>query len=309
MAYSPIPVQALVPGYPGNGAYLAALLQNADEAYATYGPAIINQCTKWSTTLAVQTLAGEWIIPQNEDNVRVGVDIYWRGTTGFTATASFEITDGVDGDNDTETNTDSAYSHSTITVTPSSSTGHPRFGRLYLDTSSAGQTVAVAALNCYYYPSTFPTGVQASGAAQVADWAASGRAIPREVMERAANNIRAVARSRAACLAGGMTSFGTWPAGPTYDVTGTTWGLVERFIVPGNDPGRRKYRLAVKGAGTDPEWRFVVGSRVWEDSGTWWSYDTPELALPEGTPGALYLRSTSGGTATISTWQLLREAA
>lgn len=310
MAYSPIPVQALVPGYPGNGVYWGALLSNVDDAYTAFGPQIIGGCVKWAMDSTTQALMGEWLIPRDADNARLAVDLWWRGTTGHTATATFEVSDGFDSDYDAITNTSSSWSHATITVTPVSTSGHPRWGRVYLESSSAGQVAAIAAMACYYSPASYPDGLLASGAAKVAAWSTADRAVPSRVVARAANNIRAIARDRSCGIAGGMHRTGTVtpaPAGPDYEVTGSAWQLVERFVTPYHDPGRRLYRLGVKAAGTAPEWRFVVGGHLWEGSGTGWSYDQPELALPEGATGSLYLRSTSGGICHIDTWQLLRE--
>ncbi len=54
----------------------------------------------------------------------------------------------------------------------------------------------------------------------------------------------------------------------------------------------------------------MVGPYNYECSAAGWQHDTPSgLYLPQGSPGFVYCRSTSGGTAQLQTYQMLREAA
>lgn len=313
MAFNPIPIPALVPGLAGNSARFGQALDNADAAYTEYGPSLINCATKWNTDADTDVLMGEWIVPKNEDNIRVAVDIWWRGASGHTATATLSVGDGVGADTDTATRTSSSFAHSTLDVLPNASSGHPRFASLFLRTSTAGQRAEIASMCSYFLPSGYATGVNPSGAAKLGAWDVADRAVPSEVIGRLQNNIISVAKDRPCGLAGGMhanfsSSLIGAPAGPDYSVTGAIWQTVDRFIVPPHDSGaRRRYRLAVKATGDDPEWRINIGGYVWQGTGTGWSFDLPKLVLPEGTFGSVSLRSATNGDCHINTWQLLRE--
>lgn len=311
MTYLPVTPGSLVAELLGSSTRWGRVLDNADAAYIDYDPPIFGPVTcSLEVTAAVDTLIGEVYLPANQDATPVACLIRWRGKAGYTATATWTVTDGVGSDSTTATTTASTYGTSQLVVTPTSSSG-PRKGRLYLRQSTAGQLAQVVQALVKYKPAaTFPAGLKASGAARFdGAWPVAGYPIPREVVQRAHNNIAATARSRPAGLAGGwnrVTSGGTPASGPIYSVTGTTWTLVERWLQPRSDDARRPYLLAVKLGGTNPEARMVVGPYVLAATGTGWTVAEAELTLAEALRCAIYLRSSSGGTATLETWQIMR---
>lgn len=311
MVYTPAPPATFIPGYSGAGAYWPILLIGVDDAYTDFGPPHICSVIDAQVDVVTDVLVAEWIIPGNADNVDVTCYIRWRGTTGYTATATFVVTDGVGSDSATATRTTTTYGTSAITVTPTSSSGHPRYGQLWLRISTAGQLAQVNHVLSRFTPTIMAAGPLASGAAKVASWGFSDGAYPSEVVARAANNLRAIARDRPACLAGGLgaaDAVGPFPpAGPSYGVTSSTFEIVDRWIQPFSEVARRPYRLALKLGGTDPEAKLTIGGWSFTATGTGWHFDLPTLALAEGMYGSLYLRSTSGGTCQVNTWQLLRE--
>lgn len=311
MAYTPLVPDVLRPGLPGNS-QIGALLNNIDGAYLDYGPPIFGPvaCSLESQS-DTDVLVAEIDLPDNEDNVLVYCRIRWRGTTGYTATVTFEIDDGGTIDTDTDTNAATAYSATTLTITPTS-TNTPRVARLYLRTSTAGQVAHIAGVLIGYAPASFPTGILESGAG-IFDgaWNYANAPIPSEVIERAHNNLRAIARSRPAGLAGGLTRVdagGVPSSGPVYEVTGTTWTLVDRWLQPGSDEGRRWYRLCMllSSTGGGPEARMSIGPYVWAVSGDGWHETVVQLSLNEAMRCAIYLRESTGGDAVLNTWQVQR---
>lgn len=308
MSYTPIVPATLVPGISGADDAWGALIANLDDAYLAYQPQQLCCATSLEVSSVTQTQVAEFLLPGNLDNCRVTLLAWWRGTTGYTATLTFDITDGIDSDQASTTSVSSSYAHSTVQVTPSSSTGPLRWGRVYLNSDSV-QLARIEHLTVFIEPASYPTGLGADGAAKLSGWdldSTSG-AVPSEVVQRMARNVRALARARRKCLVSGLHRYGSGV--PNYEVTGSSFQLVERFVWPGGDPARRTYRTALKLAGTDPEAKLVVGPYVYTPSASGWSYDTPELHLPAGLPGYLYARSTSGGTARVDTFQMFREPA
>lgn len=310
MAYTPLVPDVLRPGLPGDS-QLGTLLDNVDGAFVDYGPPIFGPCAcSLESQSVTDVLVAEIDLPDNEDNVLVYCRIRWRGTTGYTATVTFEIDDGGTVDTDTDTSTTSSWAGITLAITPTS-TNTPRVARLYLRTSTAGQVAQIASVLIGYAPASTPTGILESGFGHFDGTWVGDFPIPSEVIERAHNNLRAIARSRPAGLAGGITRVdagGTPASGPVYEVTGTTWTLVERWLQPGSDEGRRWYRLCMllSGSGSNPEARMSIGPYVWAVAGDGWHEQVVQLSLNEAMRCAIYLRNSGGGDAVLHTWQVQR---
>lgn len=314
MSYQPQIPGALAADLEATDDRLRQTMDNVDEVIYRWGPPIFGPAMcSLAVTSDTYTLVAEIQLLADDDNVPIACRIQWRGTTGHTATCQLEVSDeGETSDVATATNTSSSYSFSTITVTPTSS-DTPRVARLWLKTSTAGQIAQITEVLFVYMPSGLPTGVQPSGACKIDGAFCTGdyldHTVPREVVERAHNTIRGVARSRLAGLAGGLTQVdqgGTPAAGPDYTITGTAWKTCERWLQPGSDEGLRYYMLALKLSGTDPEARMTVGAHVYEAVGVGWHVTVVPIALSEGMACAIFLRSSSGGDAVLETWQVSR---
>lgn len=307
MTYVPNDPSALVAGLNGDSLALQRILNNVDDAYTNHGPTLVCCSVSFEVSATTKTAVGEFVIPANDDNNRVRFWAWWRGTTGHTATLTFEVIDagGSVVGSGTATSSSSSYGYSVINVTPTGS--GLRYGRISLHSSSV-QLARVEHVVASVYPNSLPTGVTTSGWAQASWWdLAPTGPFPSELSARCANNIRAVGRIRPCGLVSGMHRFGGGV--PNYEVTGSVYTLVDRFIWPGGDLERRKYRTSLRLGGTDPQARIIVGPYAFEASTSGWNHDTPTVYLPSGLPGFLYARSTSGGTAQVKTYQMLREAA
>lgn len=313
MTYFPADPDAFRPGLPGNATPPSSLLENADSAYIDYGPPIFGPVVcSLGTTFDSDQVVCEIDLPANEDNVPVYCRIRWRGTTGHTATVTFEVDDGGTVDTDTDTNTSSSYTTTSLLVTPTSN-NYPRVARLWLRTSTLGQVAQIISVVIGYAPPSTPTDMTAAGVGLfLGAWGGADDPIPREVIGRAHNNLRGIARDRPAGLAGGITravwGAATPSAGPVYEVSGNTWTQVERWLQPGSDEGRRYYRLCMLLSGDDPEARMTIGSYVWAISGTGWHEAVVQISLNEGMRCAIYMRSSSAGDVVMNTWQVQRAA-
>lgn len=313
MTYFPADPDVFRPGLPGNATPSSQLLENVDTAYVEYGPPIFGPVVcSLGTTFDSDQVVCEIDLPANEDNVPVYCRIRWRGTTGHTATVTFEVDDGGTVDTDTDTNTSSSYTTTSLLVTPTSN-NYPRVARLWLRTSTLGQIAQIISVVVGYAPPSYPTDVTAVGVGIFGGaWASGNYPIPREVIGRAHNNLRGIARDRPAGLAGGITRVvwgaATPSAGPVYEVSGDTWTQVERWLQPGSDEGRRYYRLCMLLSGDDPEARMTIGSYVWAISGTGWHETVVQISLNEGMRCAIYMRSSSAGDVVMNTWQVQRAA-
>jgi len=307
MVYAPNDPSTIIAGLNGDSSAFAALLANVDDAYVNHGPTLVCCSVSFEVSATSATPVGEFVIPANDDNNRVRFWAYWRGTTGYTATLTFEVVDGAGTvlGSGTATSTSSSYAFSVINVTPTGS--GVRYGRISLH-ASAVQLARIEHIVASVYPSSTPAGLTTSGWAQVSGWDLSPTGpIPSEVVARLSNNTRAVARIRPCGLVSGLHRYGGGV--PNYEVTGNVYTLVDRFYWPGGDLDRRKYRASIRLGGTDPQARLVVGPYSFECSAAGWQHDLPTLYLPQGSPGFVYCRSTSGGTAQLRTYQMLREAA
>jgi hypothetical protein len=311
VVYVPAAPTVFVPELLGDASKYGLLLDNLDGAYVDYAPPIFGPvATRFQVQDLSDQLVAEWQIRGNADAVPMYCIIRWRGTTGFTATATFEVDDGTTTDTDSVISVTSSWATAMMTVTPSTNAS-TRFGRLYLRVSDAAELVMCASLVTGYAPTSFPTGVLDSGCAKFdGAWANTGLPINTEVIERAHNNLRNLARDRRCGLAGGLNRFDMvgsgGPPGPTYAAAGDEFTLVERWLHPGSDIGPRPYFVGIKLAGTDPEARIKIGGYTSIVTGTGWHAATPELSLSKGMRGSIYLRSTSGGSAAMSTWQVAR---
>lgn len=311
MVYVPAKPTVFVPELVGNATAYGTLLANIDSAYVDYAPPIVGPvATKFQVGSTTNVLVAEWQIRGNADAVPMYCTIRWRGTTGFTATATFEVDDGSTSDSDTVTSTTDSWSTDTIVVTPSTNVT-PRFGRLYLRINDAAQRTYCANLVSGYAPSSFAAGALPSGCAKFGGaWLADGLPITTEAIERAHNNLRNLARDRVCGIAGGFNRSasgpGAAPPGPTYETSSSSLTLVDRWLVPYTDTDRRPYFFAFKLAGTDPEVMWRVGGATSHVSGAGFWNSTEDLALSKGMQGEIYLRSTSGGACSMSTWQIQR---
>lgn len=317
MSYSP-GADVFRPGLQGNNGQIANLMANVDQIYADYGPPIFGPVACSLLVMATTDVkVAEIDLPANVDNVPIYCRIRWRGTTGVTATVTFEIDDGGTVDTDTDTNTSSSYSTSTLLITPTSE-NNPRVARLYLRAGLAGAAQIVNVV-FGYAPAAPAAGVLPSSVARLEEaWADDNAEIPTEVIERSHNNIRAVAIDRPAGLAGGLNRYdggGTPAPGPVYNLPKagstlptSTWQQVERWLQPGSDVGLRFYRLSLLLEGDGVEARMVVGPHTWSVAGDGWHSTVVAIALSEGMRCAIYLRSSTAADVAMSTWQAQRAA-
>ena len=317
MAYSP-GTDVFRPGLQGNSGQWANMVINVDQVYTDYGPPIFGPAACSLLVMATTDVkVAEIDLPANVDNVPIYCRIRWRGTTGVTATVTFEIDDGGTVDTDTDTSTSSSYSTSTLLITPTSE-NNPRVARLYLRAGLAGAAQIVNVV-FGYAPAAPAAGVLPSGVARLEGaWFATNAAIPTEVIERSHNNVRAVAIDRPAGLAGGLNRYdggGTPAPGPVYNLPKagstlptSTWQQVERWLQPGSDVGLRFYRLSMLLEGDAVEARMVVGPYTWSVAGYGWHSTVVAIALSEGMRCAIYLRSSAANPVSMSTWQVQRAA-
>lgn len=309
MTYAPLPPGVLVPGL-GGERYVSQLLGSLDACYEQHQVQILNTACSLELSSSSATMVAEFILPGNLDNRDIQILALWRGTTGQTAEMKVVVDDGSNTDEDTITSTTSSYSLDTLTLPLVNTSGPLRYVQVYLSCTAAA-LARIDHLVCLIpAPVTFNDGDLPSGAAKLDGWALTGTAgaWPREVVQRMTENVRAVARDRRSCLVSALHRYGA-SGRPNYEKSGNTFQLVERFLWPGGDPGQRKYRVSLKLAGTNPQARLQLGPYELVATGTGWSQQTPTLYLPRGTPGFLWVQSTSGHTANVATFQMFREPA
>lgn len=312
MTYSPLDPGTLVPGLMGNR-HVTQLMASLDAAYELYQVPLLNTRCSLSTSSASAELVADFAIPGNLDNRDIQLVVLWRGTTGQTAELKFVVDDGSNTDEDTITSTTTSYGTGTLTLPLVNTTGPLRYGQIYLNVTG-GQVVHVAHVLCLIPKlTTFPDGPRPSGAAKLDGWdlSATGGAWPSEVVQRMTGNIRAAARDLRACLVSGLHKFGAVAGSglPSYEVSGTEFGLVERFLWPGGDPDRRKYRVALKLAGDEPRVRLQLGPYDVTASALGWNHELPTFFAPQGSQAFVWVRSNNGGTARLETFQIFREPA
>lgn len=313
MAYVPIAPATLIVGLPGSGLAWPTLLANTVEAYENFVPTVLSCSTKlYTTSTSFVAMARLWV-PGNFDGLGVRVRLWWRGTTGQTAVAKVDVTDGIGSNTAGVESTTSTYAWADVDVTPSSSSTEPRSVTLSLKVS--GGIVQVSHVTCYLVPPTAPVGVQPSGWEGVLGWdlAAELAAVPRRIAEVLSNNARAVARDRPAGLIGIVDDL-TRGSGLRYSTASTAWTLMDRGLMPDADAGAdRVYRLIVdmEASGTAaPKALVTIGPYQATVTGAGVTVLTPNIAIGAGTPWSVHTAVASGtGTVYLPTAQLLREAA
>ncbi len=308
MTYNPIPAGVLVPGL-GGERYVSQLLGSLDSCYEQHQVQVLNCATSLEVSSSSATLVAEFVLPGNLDNRDIQVKALWRGTTGQTAELKVVVDDGVTTDEDQLNSTTSSYALDTLTLPLVNTSGPLRYVQIYLSCTAAALTRIDHLVCLIPAPVTYPDGPLASGAAKLDGWALTSTSgpWPREVVQRMTENVRAVARDRRSCLVSALHRYGA--SGPNYEKPGNTFQLVERFLWPGGDPALRKYRVSLKLGGTNPQARLQLGPYELLATGAGWSQQTPSLYLPRGTPGFLWVQSTSGHTANVDTFQMFREPA
>lgn len=308
MTYVPADPSLLVPGLLANR-FVTQLVTSLDAAVALHQVPILNSRCSLAVESVSATQVAEFVIPGNLDNRDIQLIIFWRGTTGQTAAMKFVVDDGVVDDDVTITSTTSSYAIDTATLPLVNTTGPLRRGRIFLSCTSAALT-RVAHVLCLIpkLPSGLPDGVRPSGIAKLAGWdlSSTGGAWPSEVVERMTGNVRSCARDLRACLVSGLHRYGA-SGRPNYAVTGATYKLVDRFVWPGGDPDRRRYRLSCNLQGDAPRMRLQVGPYDVEVGASGWSHELPTFFAPQGSQGFVWVRSASAGTARLETYQLFRE--
>lgn len=310
MVYIPTPPNTLLPGFKGNDSKYGILLSNMDGAYMDYAPPLIDSTVDIQVDSETPAMVAEWVVGENLDQARIAVAIRWVSTAGNKAYAYLTLTDGVNTDTSgTYELEGDVWTVDVLTLSPSASLGPLRYARLWLSTSTAGQRAKVNQLSSWLWPEYVPTARTTAGFAYSAiHWTGANLPVCSEVVERQLHNLSVVTIDRPATLAGGIGSVAMSSplAGPSYTASGTDWTLIDSWIQPHSDFGRRRYHWHISTSGDSPEWRMTIGGVTLSGTSGGWEHYSQEATLPEGTRGYLYLRSGSGGNAKCHTWQLTR---
>jgi hypothetical protein len=307
MTYVPLTPGALVPGLTGDR-YVTLLLQSLDAAYELYQVPLLNAHCSLEASSSSAVEVAQFVLPGNLDNRDILIIALWRGTTGQTAQLKFVVDDGVLDDEVNLSSTTSSYAVAQATLPLVNTVGPLRYGTIFLSCTGAALARIAHLFVAIPKAASYADGVLPSGAAKLAGWdlTATRGTWPTEVVQRMTANMRAIARDRRACLASGLHRFGG-SGRPNYEHTGSAFKLVDRFLWPGGDPDRRLYRVAMRLSGDDPRARIQLGPYDFTADSGGWNFNLPTLHLPSGLQGFVWVRSNSGGTARLNTWQIFRE--
>jgi len=253
MAYAPIEPLDLSPRMLANSASWTTLIDNDAEVYAMYSPPVVQSQVAVSVTSGSYVEVLEWIVPQNEDDLTVRINVRWKVSGGGTADILAEMTDDayvtVDDNTGSPTTTTSATETSaTIDLVSSNSTGSatPRFVRLKLLTSAG--TATITSVECYVLAATAATGTLAGGFKSThTGWYSADEPVPSEVANRLINNPKRIAEDRPVTLVSVLDDVSATVSRAAYTTASTDGAEVLRFLMP-PDPGGgpRAYRVAFR---------------------------------------------------------------
>lgn len=311
MAYVKQEPTVWVPGLAGSANAVGNLLVNATEIGAIYAPPILIDPRFYAeTTSPSDILIARFAWPRNADLSDIVVQVRCKTTSG-TLTATAELRDGTNADTQTTTTTSSSYTWKTLVLSPSTVTPstHPKHVYLYLRTTAG--TASISGIVARFAPSYPPgSGVRASGFCETNWWDrdATVDPLPSAVMEQVLRNPRAIARDRPAGLFGVVQD--QPHAFSRYMTSSLHPKVVERFILPFSDPGRRLYRVSAMTSAPGGGSAYVelqIGGYTWDVAPGAWMHEVVELSIPPMTRCTARLHSSNGSMVYLDSLQILRE--